>query len=142
MEPPQQGRDRHRWGAGFPITEVSWDEAQIFLQKLNALKPGLDLSLPSEAQWEYACRAGTTTPYSFGTTISRKQICYDARAPVEVGSLPPNQWGLFEMHGNACEWCDDVWHPNYDGAPADGSARAGGGAANRVIRGGSWHGYA
>jgi formylglycine-generating enzyme required for sulfatase activity len=139
----RQTVERKVRGAGFPITEVSWDDVQIFLQTLNALKPGLDLSLPSEAQWEYACRAGTDTPYSFGKTISRDQVCYQADAPVEVGSLPPNGWGLFEMHGNVFEWCADTWHDSYEGTPPDGSARIETeGAAVRVIRGGSWLDYA
>jgi formylglycine-generating enzyme required for sulfatase activity len=130
-----------RRGEAFPVTNVSWEDAQSFLRQVNAAKPGLDLSLPSEAQWEYACRAGTDTPYNFGTAISRDQVCYESGAPVPVGSLPPNGWGLFEMHGNGYEWCTDLWHRSYDGAPADGSAWIGagaGGAADRVLRGGSW----
>ena len=132
-----------RRGAAFPVTNVSWDDAQDFISRLNALKPGLDLGLPSEAGWEYACRAGTDTPYSFGTTISKNQVCYESGAPVPVGSLPPNQWGLREMHGNVWEWCVDHWHDNYKNAPMDGSAWVDdGGAANRVVRGGSWFNFA
>ena len=142
-KPRQSSRTPIR-GAGFPITEVSWNDVQVFLQTLNALKPGLDLSLPSEAQWEFACRAGTETPYSFGRTISRDQVCYESDAPVEVGSLPPNGWGLFEMHGNIYEWCADSWHGTYEGAPTDGSvwSASAKGAAGRVVRGGSWFGLA
>jgi len=129
-----------RRGAEFPVTNVSWTDAQSFVRQLNAAKPGLDLSLPSEAQWEYACRAGTDTPYNCGTKISGDLICYASRAPVAVGSLPPNGWGLFEMHGNVFEWCADHWHDSYDGAPANGSAwMAARGAAPRVVRGGSWY---
>jgi len=129
-----------RRGAAFPVTNVSWDDAQDFISRLNALKPGLDLGLPSEAGWEYACRAGTDTPYSFGTTITKKQVCYESDAPVPVGSLPANRWGLHEMHGNVREWCADEWRDNYEGAPTDGSAWVDGqGAAYRVIRGGSWY---
>jgi formylglycine-generating enzyme required for sulfatase activity len=128
-----------RRGPGFPVTGVSWNDAQDFVRALNATKPGLDLGLPTEAWWEYACRAGTETPYSFGKTISKDQACYESRAPVPVGSLPPNTWGLHEMHGNVWEWCTDHWHGDYEGAPTDGSAwiapRA---AAIRVVRGGSW----
>ena len=128
-----------RRGANFPVTKVTWDDAQSFIWQLNAAKPGLDLSLPSEAQWEYACRAGTDTPYNFGTTIGRDLVCYDSGAPVPVGSLPPNGWGLFEMHGNVFEWCTDHWHGSYNGAPADGSAWSdAAGAASRVVRGGAW----
>jgi formylglycine-generating enzyme required for sulfatase activity len=128
-----------RRGAEFPATNVSWADAQDFVQRLNAAKPGLDLSLPSEARWEYACRAGTTTPYSFGTEINRALVCYQSDAPVPAGSLPPNGWGLYEMHGNVWEWCADQWHDSHEGAPNDGSAwpdrkRA----ADRVFRGGSW----
>jgi len=134
-----------RRGAEFPVTNVSWTDAQSFVRQLNAAKPGLDLSLPSEAQWEYACRAGTDTPYNFGTAISRDLVCYESDAPVAVGRLPPNSLGLFEMHGNVWEWCTDHWHGSYDGAPANGSAwidAEAGGAAYRVFRGGSWDGGA
>jgi len=133
--PPEPQR-----GARFPVTGVSWDDTQAFIQNLNTRLPGIALALPSEAQWEYACRAGTQTPYSFGTTITREQVCYDSSGPVKVGSLPANGWGLHEMHGNVYEWCADHWHNNYEGAPRDGSAwiDTDSGAASRVIRGGSW----
>ena len=129
-----------RRGAAFPITNVSWEDAQSFLRQINAARRGLDLGLPSEAQWEYACRAGTDTPYSFGTTINREQACFDSYRPVPVGGLPPNGWGLHEMHGNVFDWCADHWHENYAGAPKDESAwiDTAAGAANRVFRGGSW----
>ena len=137
-----------------PVEQVSWNDAQTFLERINGLVPGLGLSLPSEAQWEYACRAGTTTPFSFGTTITPEQVNYDGNHPyaggdrgvyrgetVPVASLPPNPWGLYEMHGNVWEWCADHWHGSYDGAPQDGSAwlrpEAHSGAS-RVFRGGSW----
>jgi hypothetical protein len=128
-----------RRGAGFPVTGVSWTDAQDFIRQLNATKPGLGLSLPSEARWEYACRADTITPYTFGTGISRDLVCYNTDAPVPAGSLPPNGWGLHEMHGNVWEWCADYWHDSYAGAPRNGSAwldRKD--AALRVVRGGSW----
>jgi formylglycine-generating enzyme required for sulfatase activity len=132
-----------RRGARFPVTGVSWEDAQAFIRTLNAALPGIALALPSEAQWEYACRAGTGTPYSFGTAITREQVCYGSSGPVEVGSLPANGWGLHEMHGNVWEWCEDHWHASYQGAPTDGSAWVDtGGAAARVIRGGSWLGFA
>jgi formylglycine-generating enzyme required for sulfatase activity len=128
-----------RRGAEFPVTNVSWTDARRFIQHLNAVKPGLELSLPSEARWEYACRAGTDTPYSFGTEISRDLVCYDTVAPVPVGSLPPNGWGLYEMHGNVWEWCEDHWHDNYDGMLCDGTAWVDRkGTVSRVIRGGAW----
>ncbi len=129
-------------GKLLPVTDVSWKDAMRFVERLNAAKPGLRLALPSEAQWEYACRAGTDTAYSFGPVISRKLVNFGGKATVSVGSLPPNRWGLHEMHGNVWEWCADPWHDNYNGAPADGSAWIDGGAASRVVRGGSWSGVA
>jgi formylglycine-generating enzyme required for sulfatase activity len=126
-------------GALLPVTKVSWWDARRFIERLNARKPGPGLDLPSEAQWEYACRAGTHTAYSFGPEISRGLVNYDTKkGTVPVGSLPPNGWGLHEMHGNVWEWCADMWHNNFDGAPTDGSAWIDAGAAGRVIRGGSW----
>ena len=133
------GRPR---GPGFPVTNVSWDDVRAFIGQVNAMKPGLDLVLPSEAQWEYACRAGTETAYSFGATITERQVRFGkgySDGPVPVGGLPANPWGLREMHGNVFEWCEDHWHDSYDGAPTDGSAwiDANRGAADRVLRGGS-----
>ena len=140
-------------GADRPVEQVSWNDAQQFIQALNQLLPGLDLGLPSEAQWEYACRAGTDTPFSFdGGNITPEQVNYDGNYPypggakglyrqetVPVKSLPANPWGLYEMHGNVREWVQDAWHDNYNGAPTDGSVweSAETGAA-RVLRGGSW----
>ena len=130
---------RHPLGPGYPVTHVSWDDARDFVQRLNALLPGLSVDLPSEARWEYAGRAGTDTAYNFGKRVSKKRVRYSSDKPVEVGSLPANKWGLFEMHGNIWEWCLDHWHGNYDGAPDDGSAWLGAErAASRVFRGGSW----
>jgi len=139
-------------GADRPVEQVSWEDAQKFIQALNKKVPGLDLGLPSEAQWEYACRAGTTTAFSFGGNITPEQVNYDGNYPypggakglyrqetVPVKSLPANPWGLYEMHGNVREWVQDAWHGNYNGAPTDGSvwesAETG---AGRVLRGGSW----
>ncbi len=129
-----------RRGAEFPVTNVSWTDVRDFVRDLNAAKPGLALSLPSEVRWEYACRAGTQTPYNFGAEISHVLVCYDTNAPVPVGSLPPNRWGLYEMHGNVWEWCADHWHDSYTGMPQDGSVWLGRkGAAYRVVRGGAWN---
>jgi formylglycine-generating enzyme required for sulfatase activity len=108
--------------------------------------------LSSEAEWEYACRAGTTTPFSFGETISPELANYNGnytygkepkgkyrKKTTPVGSFPPNAFGLYDMHGNVWEWCEDFWHETYEGVPNDGSAWLTGGNQNlRVLRGGSW----
>ena len=126
-------------GAERPVENVSWHDCQDFLKRLNERVPGIDLVLPSEAQWEYACRAGTTTPFSFGATITPEQVNYAREETVPVASLPSNLWGLYEMHGNVWEWCQDYWHGDYQGAPTDGSAWLGDATgADRVLRGGSW----
>jgi formylglycine-generating enzyme required for sulfatase activity len=142
-------------GEDLPVESVSWHDAQGFIAKINQLIPGLNLRLPSEAEWEYACRAGTDTPFSFGDTISPDQVNYEGNHPyaggekglyrgktVPVASLPANPWGLYEMHGNLWEWCEDDWHDNYEGAPADGTAWRGEFNAARVLRGGSWGSFA
>ncbi|MBF0213228.1 MAG: formylglycine-generating enzyme family protein [Magnetococcales bacterium] len=135
-----------------PVERVSFDDAQDFFKRLEAILPGLGLGLPSEAQWEYACRAGTTTPFSFGETITTDQVNFTGkgqnlpdesigeyrRQTVPVSSLPANPWGLFEMHGNVREWCQDTVHESYDGAPTDGSAWEDDADTGRMVRGGSW----
>jgi formylglycine-generating enzyme required for sulfatase activity len=131
------GRDRR------PVINVSWQDALAYLEWLNTelgLAGRLDAyRLPSEAEWEYACRAGTTTPFHFGGTISTVQANYARRKTTPVGSFPANAFGLHDMHGNVWEWCEDVWHANYEGAPTDGSAWIAGGVAfGRVFRGGGW----
>lgn len=114
-----------------PVETVSWNEdIQIFLQKLNALAPGLNATLPTEAQWEYACRAGTTTPFSFGRNVTSAQVNYDGSHPytggkkescrgttIPVKSLPPNPWGLHEMHGNVWELCRDTYQKKLPARP-------------------------
>ena len=138
-------------GAKRPIEKVSWDEATEFCDRLSR-KAGKLYRLPSEAEWEYACRAGTTTPFHFGATITSDLANCDFNYPYgdtpkgkyreqtsEVGSFPANAFGLFDMHGNVWEWCADRWHENYQGAPIDGSAwEMGGDASCRTLRGGSW----
>jgi formylglycine-generating enzyme required for sulfatase activity len=104
-----------------PVERVSWFDAQEFCRRLGR-RTGRTYTLPSESQWEYACRAGTTTPYAFGATISQWQANVASLGTTEVGSFPANAWGLHDMHGNVWEWCLDHWHPGYEGAPADGSA--------------------
>ena len=134
-----------------PVVGVSWMDAQLYLRWLSQ-KTGQVYRLPTEAEWEYACRAGTRTAFSFGDTISTEQANYDGhytynggqrgayvQGTSKVGAYQPNPWGLFDMHGNVWEWTQDVVHDNYVGAPADGRAwEEGGDPARRVLRGGSW----
>jgi len=135
------------WGRGNrPVINVSWDDAQSFIDWLNR-KTGGNYRLPTEAEWEYAARAGTTTVYSWGNDIIgdrancrfRGWDCgdsYEYTAP--VGSFPANPWGLHDMHGNVWEWVQDCWNVSYEGAPTDGSAWMSGDCSQRVFRGGSW----
>ncbi len=132
-----------------PVEQVSWDDIQVFLARLNERVPGLGAGLPTEAQWENACRAGTATPLSFGDNITPAQVNYNGEFPyadgkkgqvrertVPVQSLPPNLWGLYEMHGNVWEWCAD-WYGDYpEGPQIDPSGPPEG--VSRVLRGGSW----
>ncbi|HYX16000.1 MAG TPA: SUMF1/EgtB/PvdO family nonheme iron enzyme [Nostoc sp.] len=121
-----------------PVETVSWDDAVKFCEKLSQ-KTGKTYRLPSEAQWEYACRAGTTTPFYFGETITTELVNFNGKETKPVGSFPPNAFGLYDMHGNVWEWCQDYWHDNYNGAPDDGSAwLTGGNNTRRLVRGGSW----
>jgi formylglycine-generating enzyme required for sulfatase activity len=139
-------------GKSRPVETVSWDDCMEFIRRLNGLHPGLDLRLPTEAEWEYACRAGTKTPFSFGKNITPDQVNYNGNYPykggkkgkfreetVDVKLLPVNPWGLYEMHGNVWEWCSD-WYGDYpDGEVIDPKGPDSGG--NRVMRGGSWDYY-
>jgi formylglycine-generating enzyme required for sulfatase activity len=139
-------------GDNRPIENVSWQQAKVFCQKLS-LKTGKTYTLPSESQWEYACRAGTTTPFSFGATITTEVANYEseyayANAPkgtyrretTAVDKFPPNAFGLYDMHGNVSEWCEDTWSKNYQNALVHGKARTKGKYPDkRVFRGGSWY---
>jgi formylglycine-generating enzyme required for sulfatase activity len=139
-----------------PVERVSWHDAIEFCRRLSAVT-GDVYTLPSEAQWEYACRAGTTTPFAFGETITPELANYNAKytyangikgeyreQTMPVGSFPANAWGLQDMHGNVWEWCLDHFHGNYQDAPFDGSAwlkkDADESIATRLLRGGSWYG--
>jgi len=140
-------------GANRPVEQVSWDDAVEFCSRLSQ-DTGRPYRLPSEAEWEYACRAGTTTPFHFGETITTDLANYDGNytygqgpkgvyreETTEVGSFGvANNFGLYDMHGNVWEWCQDEWHDSYDGAPTDGSAWLGNeeGSNRRMLRGGSW----
>jgi formylglycine-generating enzyme required for sulfatase activity len=139
--PSDEGWGRRRR----PVINVSWEDAKAHASLLSQMS-GKDYRLLSEAEWEYCCRAGTTTAFWWGDTISTQQANYGGAKngdyhmrTAPVGSFDPNPWGLYEVHGNVWEWCEDNWHDNYDGAPQDGSAWLGGGATSlRVVRGGSW----
>ena len=143
-------QDIDRWHR--PVERVSWYEAVEFCERLSKLTQR-NYRLPSEAEWEYACRAGTTTPFYFGNTITPELVNYNGRyvygnaqkgeyreETTPVGQFYPNAFGLYDMHGNVSEWCLDTWHNSYDGAPTDGSAwETGGHSTTRVRRGGSWY---
>jgi formylglycine-generating enzyme required for sulfatase activity len=143
-------------GNNRPVENVSWDDAVLFCQKLSQ-RTGKNYRLPSEAEWEYACRAGTKTPFSFGDNITTDLVNYNGNYPyksapkgkyreqtTDVGTFPPtfppNPFGLYDMHGNVWEWCEDDWHENYIDAPTDGSAwNSQSGSNTKLLRGGSWY---
>ena len=129
-------------GRTLPVEQVSWDDIQQFIAKLNQ-KTGQKYRLPSESEWEYAARAGSTTVYPFGNSDMELHVYawFSAIAgdTNPVGLKRPNQFGLFDMLGNVWEWTQDCWHQNYTGAPTDGSDWTTGCSSNhRVLRGGSW----
>ena len=139
-------------GDNRPVERVSWNDAVAFCEKLSQ-KTGKNYRLPSEAEWEYACRAGTTTPFYFGESITPDLVNYDgnyayASAPkgkyrqqtTDVGTFPPNAFGLYDMHGNVWEWCQDDYIDSYNNAPTDGSALTGR-SGIKLLRGGSWYDY-
>lgn len=141
--------DRFR-GDQRPVVNVSWDEAKAFCERLR-LRTGKNYTLPSEAQWEYACRAGTTTPFHWGATINADLANYNGTYTYQdgtkglyrgetttVASYPANPWGLYDMHGNVREWCQDSWHEDYVKAPNTGSAWVDKNSFTRLLRGGSW----
>ena len=129
-------------GDNQPVENVSWDDVQEFIKKLNEKENTHKYRLPSEAEWEYAVRARTTTRYSFGDGDSKldEYAWYSENSDKThpVGKKKANQWGLYDMHGNVWEWVQDEWHGNYDSAPTDGSAWEDGVSADRVLRGGGW----
>ncbi|MCI5224030.1 MAG: formylglycine-generating enzyme family protein [Candidatus Electrothrix sp. AR4] len=134
-----------------PVENVSWHDIRRFLIKINGLFPGLFARLPTEAEWEYTCRAGSATPFSFGARITPDQVNYNGQYPyyaglkgrnrkrtVSVKSLPCNAWGLYEMHGNVWEWCQDYWREDlYSDEPTIDPKGSETGDV-RVVRGGSW----
>ncbi len=142
--PSDSGRGRR------PVIHVSWDDAKQYVAWLSR-KTGKSYRLLTEAEWEYVARAGTTTAFSWGNSISPQQANYDASVSyagsptgtkegktVEVGKYSPNAFGLYDVHGNVWEWVEDCWNSNYAGAPGDGSAWTSSNCARRVQRGGSW----
>jgi len=148
-------------GDNRPVERISWDDAVEFCTRLSK-RLGYDYRLPSEAEWEYACRARTTTPFYFGNTITNKlanqgiEDYWEYKSKMypgnelegeyreettDVGVFLPNVFGLYDMHGNVWEWCQDAYHESYEGAPTDGSAWINDNQ-KRVLRGGSWDDYA
>ena len=148
-------------GNKLPVANISWNDAVEFCNQLSQ-KTGRTYRLPSEAEWEYACRAGTTTPFHFGETITTEIANYNGKGWAAVRSFPsqpgnygqgptgkfrnhgtdvdtfsPNAFGLYDMHGNMWEWCQDTWH-NYEEAPTDGRPWTSNGNPHRIARGGSW----
>ncbi len=148
---PSEKHDVKFQGENQPVVGVSWDDAKAFCKKASE-KIGKSIRLPSETEWEYACRAGTNTAFCFGETITSELVNYDGNYPygdvpkgeyrqktVNCDGFSPNAWGLYQMHGNVWEWCEDVWHSNYEGIPQDGLPWLKDGEQNRhVVRGGSW----
>jgi formylglycine-generating enzyme required for sulfatase activity len=128
------------WGRGRrPVIFVSWQDAQQYLTWLSR-KMNKQYRLPTEAEWEYAARAGSAAPYAFGDTITKAQAQYATDRTAEVGSFKPNAFGLYDMHGNVWEWVEDCYIGTYAGMPRDGSAPATACAdGDRVVRGGSWY---
>jgi formylglycine-generating enzyme required for sulfatase activity len=136
----------------FPIAGVSWDDAHAYAAWLSEAS-GARYRLPSEAEWEYACRAGSITPFWWGSSITPDQANYDGTCTYKGGGksgeyrngtvparhFEANPWGLYQVHGNVWEWCGDFWNDSYQGAPADGSAWTTGDGNFRVLRGGSWY---
>jgi len=130
------------WGRGKrPVVNVSWNDITKEYLPWLSRNTGTTYRLPTEAEWEYAARAGTTTPFSVGRMITTKQANFEGKRTVEVGSFPPNAFGLHDMHGNVWEWVQDCWNANYSGAPSDGSAWTTGDCGRRVLRGGSGVNY-
>jgi formylglycine-generating enzyme required for sulfatase activity len=126
-------------GPSCPVENVSWNDAQEFLRRLSQ-KTGHEYRLPSEAEWEYAARSGTTTAYPWGDQFESGRSNNGVRT-VPVGGYPANAFGLHDMHGNVWEWVQEAWHQDYTGAPIDGSAWVtDGDPSRRVLRGGSWYG--
>ena len=144
--PPCRGK-----GLDLPVDRVSWFDAQAFCRQLLKIT-GRRYRLPSEAEWEYACRAGSQADFTYGDMITTDLCNYVGlhtyqngpqgiyrHGSTPAGTFPPNRFGIYDMHGNLDEWCMDTWHDSYVGAPSDGQPWIHGGTEGRVVRGGSWH---
>ncbi|NCC53558.1 MAG: formylglycine-generating enzyme family protein [Spartobacteria bacterium] len=140
-------------GTRNPVEQVSWEDSQEFIRKLNSRVTDGGFRLPTEAEWEYACRAGATTPFAFGDCLDTSDANYDGNYPMpgcskgqyrkktlSVGSLRANAWGFYDMHGNVWEWCQD-WYGDYPSGNVTNPSGPGSGE-DRVLRGGSWYSYA
>ena len=123
-----------------PVVCVSWQDARAYVAWLRERSRGELYRLLSEAEWEFCCRAGTTSRYSIGDEITPTQANFgnNSKGTTSVAKYAPNPWGFRDLHGNVWEWCEDYWHQNYQDAPADGSVWAGGDLSLRLLRGGSW----
>jgi len=137
-------------GEDCPVETLSWEDANTFIERLNQEDPAKRYSLPTEAQWEYAARADTKTPFSFGSCLTTQQANYNGKNPfpgcpkgeyrqktTPVKSFKPNKWGLYDMHGNVYEWCQDWYKKDFSPGVNDPEGPAKG--ADRVLRGGTWH---
>lgn len=150
-EAMMESNPSHFKGANLPVENVSWDDVQRFLEKLNARNDGYLYRLPTEAEWEYACRAGTTTAFASGDSLSSEQANFDGNYPYRsakgkylqrtaaVGSYQPNAWGLYDMHGNVAEWCQDLYSQNYYGQSPSADPTGPTTGSDRVWRGGGWN---
>lgn len=139
----------HSIGDDLPVNQVSWDDVQQFIKTLNKKEGTTKYRLPSEAEWEYAARAGTTTRYSFGDDESKLgdyawyynnsgSETHEFHRVHDVGLKKPNAWGLYDMHGNVREWVQDTWYNDYNGAPTDGSSWVSGSSIAKVLRAAVW----
>jgi len=136
-------------GGNYPVYYIRWNDCQEFIAKLNEMDPSHTYRLPSESEWEYCCRAGSTTRFYWGEDSSEIEInAYAWWSGNSVGTTHPvaeklpNDWGLYDMSGNVYEWCADKWHSDYTNAPTDGSAWVSGTRSGYVRRGGCWYGAA
>lgn len=157
---PSLFHDKNQGSAQHPVESVSWNMVQMFLRQLEQLLPDCSATLATEAEWEYACRAGSQSAFSFGATITTEQVNYNGSYPFGTGSkgenrkhtvgvkdLPANPWGLYQMHGNVLEWCADAprhygHEPVVDPGLAEALTPTQGSFTSRVLRGGSWIDFA